>query len=202
MLFRKYQAGPLKEKSKCFVLSILLWEHLPAGNMDENVPGCLSSALQNPLATPYGLCKLKNSWLAMSYIQDQNVESQLHSVNTPSIMTATQLRIWTGKGPKMTAMSQERKDQKKDIWPSVVRKGQSYPALKEASQSSGVVTTSRCVQQGRCSQRTSLNAVKIIMGYYFDEFRHAHGCMPSLCGNNEYGIWPRFAKRSLDPHGI
>lgn len=93
MLFGKYQAGPLKEKSKCFVLSVLLWEYLPAGSMDENVPGCLSSALQNPLTIPYGLCKLKNSTLAMSYIEDQNIESQLHSVSTPSIKSAAQLRI-------------------------------------------------------------------------------------------------------------
>jgi len=49
---------------------------------------------------------------------------------------------------------------------------------------------------------TSFNAVKRIMGYYFDGFRDAHGCMHSLCGNNEYGIWPLFANLSLDSHGI
>lgn len=37
-IFGKYQVGPLKEKSKCYVLSILLWEYLPADSMDENVP--------------------------------------------------------------------------------------------------------------------------------------------------------------------
>lgn len=77
----------------------------------------------------------------------------------------------------------------------MVRKGQSYAAVKEASQSSGDATISGCVQQGRCSQRTSFNAVKILMGYYFDGFRDAHGCMQCPCGNNEYGIWPRFAKQ-------
>lgn len=61
--------------------------------MDENVPGYLSSALQNPPVTPYGLCKLKNSRLAMSFIQDQNAESQLHYMSTPNIKSAAQLRI-------------------------------------------------------------------------------------------------------------
>lgn len=104
-IFGKYQVGPLKEKSKCYVLSILLWEYLPADSMDENVPDWLSCALQRPPATPYSLCKLRNSRLVMSYIQDQNVESQLHSMSTPSIRTAAQLRIWTEKRLQMTAMS-------------------------------------------------------------------------------------------------
>lgn len=89
---------------------------------------------------------------------------------------------------------------RKDVRPSVVREGQSYPAVKEASQSSGVVSTSACVQKGRGSQRTPLNAVKISMGYYLDAFRDAHGCMQSLSVNNEYGTWPRFVKQSLDAH--
>lgn len=83
---------------------------------------CFLLLCRVPQHLPYRLCKLKGSGLVMSCIQGQNVESQLHSMKTPSSTTAAHLTLQTEKESTQNySCVLEEEGPTGDIGPSVVR---------------------------------------------------------------------------------